>query len=697
LPQSSIIALTQTRDGYLWLGTLNGLVRFDGVRFTVFDEGNTPELNSSRIVSLFEESSGNLWIGTETAGVALALAESGEMRSVDLGRGSRDGRLVSACEDGSGAVWLYTAEGELCRYRDGRADVWSFGSSQVSNYRAVIPAESGGIWVGMRAGMNSRLVALTPRQDPGQREITIEQEIPVRMLDAILPSRSGGFWRLADGRIQKWKNGELDHDLGPYPWDTFTTSVTAVCEDREGNLLVGTRGAGVFWFDSDGRHTRLSTSEGLSHNFILSLEVDREGSVWIGTDGGGVNRVKRQVFERVKETADSVVQSVAQDREGGLWIGAHSGGVSHWKDGVWRHYLTNTQVRSVLADDQKRVWVGALGLGGGLSRFHQGSFQRVWGPPAVQQSVLSMHQDRNGKLWFGTQNGLVSWDERDWKVYTTREGLSANEVRAIVDDAEGNLWVGTVGGGLNLLRDGEFTVFRKSEEGLPSEDISFLHLDAEGVLWISTFGSGLARFHQGRWTRYTTRDGLISNGIGYLIEDEAGFLWMGSNAGLMRAPKTSLNDFAEGKTSFISSRVYDRPDGLPTRECTQGSQPGAARTEDGRLWFPTIKGLVSVDPSQIKPNPFPPLVLIESILVEGEPQIPHSIRGKPPETIRIPPGKERLEIQFTGWKGMRPPGPMQGIRGWPATAACRRGHTVFKWRLPMRMMFGARRTAAWLS
>src|SRR5207249_5267433 len=126
LPQNSVISMTQTRDGYLWLGTLNGLVRFDGIRFTVFDENNTPELGSSRIVSLFEDSRSNLWIGTETAGVALV--KDGRVISLDIGRGTQEGRLMAACEDTSGAVWLYTADGQLWRYRNGRVDVWKVGA-----------------------------------------------------------------------------------------------------------------------------------------------------------------------------------------------------------------------------------------------------------------------------------------------------------------------------------------------------------------------------------------------------------------------------------------------------------------------------------------------------------------------------------------------------------------------------------------
>src|SRR5437867_5710482 len=165
LPQNSVITITQTRDGYLWLGTLYGLVRFDGIRFTVFDESNTPGLNSGRIVLLFEDSQSNFWIGTEAAGVFLV--KDGRVKSLDIGRGSREGRLMAACEDLSGAVWLYTADGQLCRYRGGRVDIWNVGAELYSGCRVVIAEKSGPVWV----GMDWHLFAIGPTAGLGPREL----------------------------------------------------------------------------------------------------------------------------------------------------------------------------------------------------------------------------------------------------------------------------------------------------------------------------------------------------------------------------------------------------------------------------------------------------------------------------------------------------------------------------------------------
>ncbi|HYT61121.1 MAG TPA: two-component regulator propeller domain-containing protein [Haliangiales bacterium] len=647
LPQNSVIAMTQTRDGYLWLGTLKGLVRFDGIRFTVFDESNTPGLESGPIVSLFEDSQGNLWMGTETAGVALL--NNGRVKSLGIGRGTREGRLMAVCEDPDRAVWLYTANGQLCRHHNGGDDVWNFGADNFSNCRALIAERSGPLWVGVDWG----LFAINPAAalDP-RKPFPVEQSVPVTKLDFLLASQQGGYWRLANGRVQKCRANRVERDLGPYPWSS-SARVSAACEDLEGNLVVGTLGGGVWWFDAEGKAACLSMAQGLSHNYILSLHMDRDGALWVGTDGGGLNRVKRQVFDVLEETRGLTVRSVCEDDQGGLWvgfnaIGLNTNGAGFWKGGVLQRFgtgqgLMNPSVWAVFVDRKQRIWAGTWD---GLYQLQNGRFQRAPGMDTIRPVVLAVHQDRSGRLWLGTRSGLVRWDEGEWKTFTTREGLSGDEVQAIADDSEGNLWVGTRGGGLNRLRDGLVTAFHRTE-GLPSEYVSSLYVDEEGILWIGTDGGGLGRLQGGSWTRYTTREGLISNRVGYLVEDSQGYLWMGSIAGLMRVPKKALNDFALGKTNLIPCRAYGKPDGLPTSECTLGSQPGACRTRDGRLWFATIKGLVSVNPSHLHPNTNPPPVMIESVLIEGREQNTNNLRAGWLRTVTVPADKERLEIYYT--------------------------------------------------
>ena len=645
LPQSSVISMIQTHDGYLWLGTLNGLVRFDGVHFTIFDEANTPGLNSSRIVHLFEDSHSNLWVGTETAGVALL--QNGRVKNVDIGGGSREGRLMSACDDADGAVWLYTADGHLLRYFNSQVNVWNMEEGSLGRCRVLMQEPGGSMWVGADWGQGAvNTNAWTQPSLPLFDTIIGANQ----QLDYLLAGKAGGYWRLADGRIQIWRRNHLERDLAAYPWEPETPLTTA-CEDAAGNLIVGTFGDGIYWFDPQGNYEHITTADGLSHNIILSLCVDREGSLWVGTDGGGLDRVKHNPFQTVPESRNLVTQSVCEDIDGGLWAGFNNGGLMYLKDGSARVYgitngLLNLYVWSVLADRSGGVWAGTWGLGG-LFRFEAGRFHPVAGPVAVQTAVLAIYEDKAGRLWFGTQGGLVGLGEQGWSLLTTSNGLGSDTIRAIVEDQTGNLWVGTMGGGLTLLKGSDCTTFRKEANGLPSDNISSLYVDKEGVLWIGTFGSGLARYHAGKWTHFTTDDGLASNGIGYLLEDGEGNLWIGSNAGLMRIPKAGLNAFAEGRTASFHCRTFTEADGLPTRECTQGSQPGACGTRDGKLWFPTTRGLAGLNPAELRPNTNPPPVLIESVAVDGQTQGRNGLQASPPQSVTIPPQRERLEIEYT--------------------------------------------------
>jgi ligand-binding sensor domain-containing protein/signal transduction histidine kinase len=599
LPENAVISVIQTRDGYLWLGTLNGLVRFDGNRFTVFNQNNTPGLNSDRIVYLFEDSHTNLWIGTDTAGVVLV--RDGKVRNFDLGRAGHEGRIVYAYEDSAGGIWFYTADGHASRYQDGN--------------------------------LNSQ-----PPSPP--------RELGLRAAKVLVPSRAGGFWSIQYGRIQKWRGNQRESDFGTCPWK-ISTIVAAATENSDGNLIVGTLGEGVFWLGADGSWRRISIEQGLSSAFVLSLCLDREENLWVGTDGEGLDRIKRKTFQTPAENRSWAVQSISEDGAGGLWTAFNAHGVSYWitnsaQDfGVSRYQSAWT----VLADRQQRVWVGTMDEG--LFQFQTNHFQPAPGAGILGQQIFALLEDRAGQLWVGAKNGLGCRNGQDWQIYTMSNGLSENIIRAIAEDAEGNLWLGTENRGLNRLKSGEFIAWQKDENGLPGNDISCLYPDRDGVLWIGTAGHGLARFSRGKWTHYTTDNGLASNSIDYIIEDDAGWLWVGSNAGLMRLQKQSLNDFAVGTANVISCRTYVETDGLPTRECSAGSQPAACRTRDGRLLFPTTKGLVSVNPADIKPNRRPPVVIIESVRVGGREQKTNRFNTAWSRSIVIPPGHEQLEIHYT--------------------------------------------------
>jgi ligand-binding sensor domain-containing protein/signal transduction histidine kinase len=639
LPGSVVISMIQAQDGYLWLGTQHGLVRFDGSHFTVFDEGNTPGLSNDQIDCLFQDSHTNLWIGTDAGGAALA--RNGTIKNFPLGRGGQEGRLVSVCEDAGGAVWLYTADAHLTRYQNGKMQTLDLGFKSPAVCRMLVAEQSGPLWIGEDWGMFSfRPSNFNPPA------FAVEQLIRAQRLDYVLASQNGGTWRLVDGHVQKWGPAQAEQNWGPYPWGN--AKIKDACEDKKGNLIVGTLGAGVLWFEADGQYQQISTAQGLSSPYVLSLCLDQQGNLWVGTDGGGLDRIKRNIFNSPPGLHSRNVQSLSEDAHAGLWVAFGALGAAYWETNSVQDFQVGPlqDAWAVLVDHQQRVWVGTWDEG--LFRLETNQFQFVPGAEILGPQISILFEDQGGQLWVGTPNGLGCWNGKTWKTYTRHDGLSGNSVSAIAEDTAGNLWIGTKDGGLNCFKDGRFVSYRESEDGLPGNDVSCLDVDNDGSVWVGTSGHGVARFRQGHWTRYSKRDGLVSNSISYLIEDDAGNLWIGSNLGLMRISKKILDEATQGPVNFAAGRIYGEADGLPTRECSSGSQPAACRTRDGRLWFPTTKGLACVNPAELKPNLQPPLVMIESVLVDGQEQKTNRLDSAWQQSIVIPPGHDRLEIHYTG-------------------------------------------------
>ena len=616
-PDNEIISVLQTHDGYLWLGTLHGLVRFDGIKFTVFNVNNTPGLISDRIVYLYEDKQTNLWVGTESSG--LLRMRDGVVQKFDPGEAA--GKIIYADEDAAGTVWFCTDNGYIFGIRDGKlSPPPATFSTQLLYYRA----------------FRLRVSAANPVS-----------------------------WDLQNGRVKYTRGDMPEKDCGAYPWQfnpvftyfrssagivpiQFDANVMAVCLDSDGNLIVGTHDDGIYWYDVDGNFRHISAVDGLSDKTVLSAFVDRAGNLWIGTDGGGLDRIKRKMFSTPAGFPANDVQSLSADANGGLWMAFNAAGVSHWDE---TNGLKNLAIGrasnawTVLVDRQQQVWAGTRDEG--LFQLRGGRFQPAPGAAILGLAIFALFEGQDGQLWAGTQNGLANFDGQKWKLFTTRDGLSDNSIRAIAEDASGNLWVGTASSGLNSFKDGKFIAHHAAANGLPGDDISCLYAEEEGVLWVGTGGHGLARLENGKWARYATTNGLVSDSINYITEDDAGYLWIGCNAGLMRLPRKSLNDFAAGRTNVISCRTYGKADGLPTRECSAGSQPATCRTSDGKLWFPTIKGLASVDPADLKPSPRSPLLMIESIIVDRREQKTNQLLSTWLPSITIPPGSEELEIHYT--------------------------------------------------
>lgn len=626
LPENVVTSMTQTHEGYLWLGTLQGLARFDGVHFEIFNDGNTPGLNSTTITTLFEDSRGNLWIGTQNGGVVVA-DKKGSLTRIDLGADASRSQLLDICEDGAGIVYLWLSNGQLYSYKDGKVGI-------LLRYCWRIAVADGWTWVGTPSGQLHSFRYIT-----GSSPLAFEagDTVFAGRLDCLLASKRGGYWRFANNRIERWYTNRLERILtNNYPWNP-SLQIKA-CEDLEGNLVVGTAGDGVYWFDASGRFQHLASSNGnLSHNTILSLLLDREGDLWLGTDSGGLNRVKRQVFD-VAENGRNV-QSICEGHDGRLWF-ASGGELMSLHGTNHETYNPPAEVRAVLVDANSNLWAGAFG---GTLRLSDTNF--VSSPvPTFLGQVSALYQDRNKRIWAGAQNGLTFWSGSNWVSFPL-PGESAASVHAVLDDSEHNLWIGTEGGGLKRLREGHWDSFTRTN-GLPSNNVSSLYLDRDGILWVGTTG-GLGRFERGQWTAYSKKQGMITDGVAYIIEDGQGNLWLGSTVGLMCVPKKELNEIAAGKAKTALFRSFGEADGLPSGESSFGYQPAACRSSDGKLWFPTIKGVASVNPASLKLNTVSPPVIIESVFLDGILQNSETLHAPPPSAVTISPGVQRLEIGFT--------------------------------------------------
>ena len=625
LPQSSVIALTQTHDGYLWLGTLNGFVRFDGKTFTRFNVNNTRGLPSNRIIFLFEDSRQTLWVGTETAG--LCAIKNGVVQSFP--ETSVDGIVNCAFEDGSGNVWFNGENGKIFCWQNGEMDL----------HPANVPAQ-------------------------------VDQQLFYHAWHLSVQGKNGVSWQLQDGSVKKFRNGELEKNYGASPWQTvlvyaarqtlegrpgvvsFDVNITAACEDAAGNLVVGIKNAGLFLLQPDGRWYHITKDDGLSQNIVLSLSLDREGNLWAGTDGGGLDRIKRKVFFSPAGLSTETVQSVAQDAASGLWVAFNSHGLAYWQTNSATSYGIGTKSNAwtVLVDKRQQIWAGTRGEG--LFRFMSYYFQPVADAQKIGREIYVLFEDRAGIIWAGGENGLGRFDGTNWNVFTAHDGLPASAVRAIAEDTSGNLWLGTERDGLFQLRDGKIT-----SVPAPVSDISCLLADADGALWVGTAGHGLAHFQNGNWKICSTLNGgLVSDSIGYLINDDAGNLWLGSYEGLLRVGKKSLADFVAGAVKTVSCRIF------LTRECSAGAQPAALRARDGKLFFPTISGVVVVNPLELRPNLNPPPVVIESVLVDGAEQNTNALSATWRGAVTLAPDNEQLEIHFASLNFSAPKNTVAGAR-----------------------------------
>lgn len=652
LPQNTVNAIAQTHDGYLWLGTREGLARFDGVRFTVFGLGEG--LQSIEVQTLLEDQHGTLWIGTSGGGLSRLV--DGRIENVPLSQALASGEVVSSlAEDAEGRLWVGTRAG-LSLYYNGRFAA----SPAVSTLeRAAIPAIAcglgGGMWI---ATATEGLLEFRGRQltessgPPGNERIAAY---------CLLHDREDNLWAsVGNGSVLCRRSGE---------WTRYTQTnglpfayVTCMAQGADGTIWAGSLDDGLYRFQ-DGRFSPLRVEDGLSANDIRSLCTDREGNLWVGTRTGGLNRLSRRKllsFGAAQGLTNDFTRAVAETADGVLHVGTHGGGLNQGGAGGFRPApeelpgLRYAFVDSVLAVPDGSLWYGARR---GLFRSKDGKVlncftNEPWLGPAA---VTALCDDRQGGIWAGTsESRLVHFKDGRFTEFPQR--MARGPITALAQQKDGFLWVGSEAGGIKGAPMNGGPVISLTN-GILSHAIRTLHLDGDGTLWIGTKGGGLSRWRGGQMHTFTTHQGLGADTVSQIVESDDGDLWLGCSRGILRLRKSDFDDLISGKITLLNPRSFGLNEGMPVEECSSGFCPAGLKTKSGQLCFSTVKGLVFLDPRRLEADAPPPAALLEDVRINGQViRMPASkpdtaLDDAPAGTVvpemNIPPGGRDVEFDYT--------------------------------------------------
>lgn len=648
LPQNSVREIAQTPDGYLWFTTFDGVVRFDGIKFTTFDKNNTKGIVNNRFSGIYYSQQDEALYMTTTEGGILTVYKNGVFNSytseqvpghyIDLIRKDKDGKdrflviegadysrnwyvlregkfFLSEAIDknnpqleyrgASGATWNLYAD-RIVETRGEKVNVYRHKIERFNGIRDLFEDREGALWIG-----GAKLIRL---KDSKIDDFTNAADFP---LNADFHS----FWQEPDGSVWFANGGKPAPGLG----------------------LVRYQG---------GKFTGFGKESGLSNSSIFNIFHDREGTIWLATNKG-LNKFKRQIIKpySVKDgLRNAEVYPILRDREDNIWIGTVEG-LNIYRDGkfepvslrqsdplaneVTKWKDTEVSVQSLFEDINGKIWIG---VNGGLYVVENGATKMF--PDSAGHHVYALGEDTNGDVWAATNKGLLRYrDYRQIAFYTSADGLPDNFMNLVFRDSKGKLWFGGYGG-LTEFRDEKFVNYTTAQ-GLVGNYVRSLYEDADGVLWIGTYGEGLSRYKDGQFFNYKEAEGLLNNDVFAIREDARGNFWISSNHGIYRVSRQQLNELADGKINKLTSIGYGKEDGMLNSECNGGRQPASITDKDGKFWFPTQDGVVVVDPEKETYNALPPSVIIESVLVEREP-----FAVSP--NLTIDAGQKNIEINFTG-------------------------------------------------
>lgn len=646
LPQNGVRQITQTPEGYLWFTTYDGLVRFDGVRFTTFNKSNTKGIINNRFTGIYAERDGTIYATTMEDGV-MTIYRNGVFSSLTSDQvpghyignivEGPDGKLrfLSEDDDRKGKTWFHLNDGKF-----------EFAEKQAPyEADAFLKGKYGSDWTMTRH-------AIVQKSAAGSFEVPLDiSALPFR--PNMFEANDGSLW-VSEYRVHRIKDGAI-RTFGEADGLPKTSIYHSFWQDAAGSVWFASGGGssntvGMIQIAGD-QVSIWGKDHGLSASMIQDLYHDREGTTWLATDRGLV-RMRRQVIQgfSVKDGLDySEVYPLYRRRNGDIWIGSTKG-LSVYSNGTFSPLKLNDpppgapekekwragrmSVQSLYEDERGAMWVG---LNGGLLIIENNTPRMI----ANGSHFFAVKNDRQGNVWAATNKGLFKYDQNYNLIgqYGVKEGLPHEFMTFIFEDSKGVLWFGGHGG-LSRFENDAFKNYTKAD-GLVGNYVRTIYEDREGTFWIGTYDEGMSRFKNGEFTSYKEENGLYNSGVFAIEEDAAGFFWITSNRGIYRVKKQELNEFAAGSILRINSVGFGKQDGMLNNECNGGRQPASVRDERGRIWFPTQEGVAIVDPSIERPNLMAPTVVIEEMNSERQP-----INFR--EGVKIEPGSRDLEIRYTG-------------------------------------------------
>jgi len=626
LPQNSARAVLPSRRGDVWVGTDEGLARFDGSRFTVYDRRTAPGMTSNLVFSLAEATDATIWIGTLDGG--LLRLRDGRIEPAPLPGPLPDSQIRGLFDDGAGTLWIATSGG-LARWHGSELRAFTRADGLPGRQvNSVSRGADGRIWVGTDGGAAAV---------DGDRILPGPAELAGVRVNAIVQAPNGDLWAATSTRGLASVQGGHVRFFGSKE-GSFGDEVRAVIVDRDGNVWAGYEAGVVRLRGSKAELLRRLPGNGSER--IWSLVEDTHGSLWVGAEIGGLARYRDAAFVPfgAKEGLGADFTAViAQGSGDSVFVGTAAGlsVLTGGASGSAREaFGGHGTVLSLCADHGDGLWVGTLRGEVGLLR---GGDMR-WLSARATPPVGALMEDRDGVLWIGTGVGLARLHGDAIEPVPESEGLPPGRVHIIAQDAKGSLWVSIETRG--VFRRPTGGRFALVPDGPPAaHDANDALVDPDDTVWIGTLGAGLWRWRDGRFTSFGLKEGLPDDVVWRTLDDGLGNLWFSSNKGVHRVSRRELEDVASGRAATVTAASYGVSEGMRTRECNGGIQPAGVRTRDGLLWFPTNEGVAVVNPARLTVMP-PPPVVIDRAVVDGSETLE-------PRQLDLPAGTTRFEIGYT--------------------------------------------------